>query len=278
MPIHSSPRHLTSSPATTRKVHFKALATDYDGTLAEDGTVSASTFAALRRAKEAGRRLVLVTGRELDDLMRVFPQVDIFDVVVAENGALLYTPNPVPQERPLATPPPAAFAKLLVERGVAPISCGRIIVATWEPHQHVVLETIRDLGLELEVIFNKGAVMVLPSGVNKASGLRVALEDLGLQTSEVVGVGDAENDHSLLEACGLGVAVANAVPALKDHADLVMSQPRGRGVTALIDEMLATDLAGIRRRTTPEVLGSISIVAPPERASAPRLVSRRSKP
>ena len=244
----------SSSAPKKREVRFKALATDYDGTLADDGKVSLDTLAALRRARKAGRKLLLVTGRELDDLMATFAEVDAFDVIVAENGALLYTPCPrPPRERPLAAPPPPEFERTLIERGVGPISSGRIIVATWEPHQQVVLDTIRDLGLELEVIFNKGAVMVLPSGVNKASGLRAALVDLGIDPSQVVGVGDGENDHSLLAASGLGVAVANAVPALKKRADLVMRQPRGAGVVELIDHMLADDLADARR-ARPEVV------------------------
>lgn len=230
----------------TRVPRFKALATDYDGTLAEDGSVSPSTLAALKHAKRCGKRLLLVTGRELEDLMRVFPELDVFDIVVAENGALLYTPSPEPRERPLASAPPPELVRTLLARGV-PVSTGRIIVSTWEPHEHAVIETIRDLGLELEVIFNKGAVMILPSGVNKATGLEAAAADLDVPLSAIVGVGDAENDHSLLDVCGLGAAVANAVPALKAHADIVLDQPRGDGVADLIERMLANDLAGIRR-------------------------------
>lgn len=221
---------------------IRALATDYDGTLAEEGKVRGEVLAALRRLKRAGRKLLLVTGRELEDLMRVFPEVGVFDTVVAENGALLYTPSP-PREKPLAQAPPAKFVATLRERGVSPISCGRIIVATWQPHENVVLDTIRELGLELEVIFNKGAVMVLPSGVNKATGLRAALQAFGIDPKQVVGVGDAENDHSLLGACGVGAAVANAVPALKERADIVLSRARGDGVRELIDRVLENDLA-----------------------------------
>jgi phosphoglycolate phosphatase (TIGR01487 family) len=230
-------------------MNFKAIATDYDGTLAEDGTVSQRTLASLRRAKKGGRKLVLVTGRELEELMRLFADLDVFDAVVAENGALLYTPRP-PRERPLARPPPPEFAEILRARGVRPVSYGRIIVATWEPHEVVVLETVRQMGLELEVIFNKGAVMVLPSGVNKGTGVRVALAELGIDPSDTIGVGDAENDHSLLAACGLGIAVANAVPALKERADLVMLEPRGAGVVELIDELLTTDFVGVARAST----------------------------
>lgn len=226
-------------------MHCRALATDYDGTLAEDGKVSKPTLAALRRFKESGRKAILVTGRELDELMDVFPDLDLFDEVVAENGALLYTPGKKPIECPLCTPPPPEFVAELAARGVSPISCGRVIVATWQPHEHTVLDVIKHQGLELDVIFNKGAVMILPSGVNKASGLVRALDRLRIPASCTVAVGDGENDHSLLEACGYGVAVANSVVALKQHADLVTVHPRGAGVVELIDQILTTDLRDV---------------------------------
>jgi hydroxymethylpyrimidine pyrophosphatase-like HAD family hydrolase len=230
------------------RMQYVALATDYDGTLAEDGKVRPEVLAALVRLKESGRKLVLVTGRELDDLMTVFPALAVFDRVVAENGALLYTPTP-PREHVLAKPPPPEFAVSLRVRGVAPLSCGRVIVATWQPHEQTVLTVIREQGLELEVIFNKGAVMVLPSGVNKATGLMAALDALGIERARVVGAGDAENDHSLLGACGLGVAVANAVPALVRRADLVTAGARGQGIIELCERMLANDLADVERRS-----------------------------
>jgi hydroxymethylpyrimidine pyrophosphatase-like HAD family hydrolase len=227
-------------------MHYLALATDYDGTLAEDGKVRPEVLAALVRLKESGRKLVLVTGRELDELIATFPAIDVFDRVVAENGALLYTPSS-PVERLLAKPPPPELAEALRVRGVTPLSCGRVIVATWQPHEQAVLSVIREQRLELEVIFNKGAVMVLPSGVNKATGLMSALDELGIDRARVVGAGDAENDHSLLGACGLGAAVANAVPALKRRADVVTRGARGDGILELCEQLLADDLGGIER-------------------------------
>jgi len=221
-------------------MHYLALATDYDGTLAEGGKVQPKVLAALRRLADTGRKLILVTGRELDELMLTFPAFEIFDAIVAENGALLYSPRP-PCERALAAPPPPRFVEMLRERGVAPISYGRIIVATWQPHEQTVLAVIRELGLELEVIFNKGAVMVLPSGVNKASGLAVALAELDIDPDLVVGVGDGENDHSLLAACGLGVAVANAVPALRERAEIVTQGARGDGILEICERLIASD-------------------------------------
>jgi hydroxymethylpyrimidine pyrophosphatase-like HAD family hydrolase len=228
-------------------MRYHVLATDYDGTLAHDGRVNEQTLAALERLRNSGRRLILVTGRELEDLLQVFPYIDLFERVVAENGALLYTPA-TREEKTIGERPPTLFVDLLRERGVTPISVGRVIVATLEPHENTVLEVIRDLGLELQVIFNKGAVMVLPSGVNKATGFKAALDELGLSRHNAVGVGDAENDHAFLSVCECSVAVANALPMLKERADLVTNAARGEGVTELIDMMIATDLSDLEPR------------------------------
>jgi hypothetical protein len=222
-------------------MRYAALATDYDGTLASDGRVSGETIGALERVRESGRKLLLITGRELDDLLRVFPQVDRFDIVVAENGALLYRPA-TGAVRLLGDPPPDSFVEALRERGVDPVSVGRVIVATWEPHQTVVLETIRELGVPLQVAFNKGAVMILPEGVDKASGLIAALGELAVSTRATIGIGDAENDHAFLRLCACAAAVANALPALKERVDWVATMPRGEGVEELIERVLEDDL------------------------------------
>jgi hydroxymethylpyrimidine pyrophosphatase-like HAD family hydrolase len=224
-------------------MRYHVLATDYDGTLAHDGRVDDDTVAALKRLANTGRKLVLVTGRELDDLLAAFPQAELFDRIVAENGALLH--HPAGQTTtPLGDPPPEEFVEALRRRGVDPLSVGRVIVATWHPNETAVLEAIRELGLELQVIFNKGAVMVLPSGINKASGLAAALADLGLSSHNAAGVGDAENDHAFLGLCECSVAVANALPALKEQCDHVTEQPRGAGVAELAD-LLVDDLVAL---------------------------------
>jgi hydroxymethylpyrimidine pyrophosphatase-like HAD family hydrolase len=218
-------------------MRYLALACDYDGTLATDGHLQQETLAALKRFRASGRKLILVTGRELDDLLAIFPQVDLFDQVVAENGALLYQPGSR-HEQPLTKPPPSEFVRALQKRGVVPLSVGRVIVATCQPQETTVLQVIREQGLDLEVIFNKGAVMILPSGVNKASGLASALRELAISPQHVVGIGDAENDYDFLHSCGYAMAVANALPSLKERADMITCQENGAGVVELIDMLL----------------------------------------
>ena len=230
-------------------MRYQVLASDYDGTLAAHGQVDPAMAEQLRRLKATGRRLVLVTGREMNDLLLVFPDYHLFDYVVAENGGLIVD-CASGEETPLAPPPDERFVQQLRQRGVHPLSVGKVILATWEPHEREVLEAIKATGSELQVIFNKGAVMVLPSGINKATGLQTLLRKLHLSLHNTVAVGDAENDLSLLQAAECAVAVANALPSVKAQADWVTSMPQGAGVSQLIDQLIADDLAGLEGKLT----------------------------
>ena len=236
-------------------VRYHALACDYDGTLATHGVVDQETLDALDRLRSSGRKVILVftDGDDTESRMRlgtvldraraeqVFAHLSCFERVVAENGALLYRPA-TGEEVLLAEPPPEEFIAALREKKVRPLSVGRVIVATWEPFHTTAREAIRNLDLELQVVFNKGAVMVLPFGVDKAVGLKAALAELDLTLHQTVGVGDAENDEVMLSACRCSAAVANALQRTKDMADIVTQGGHGAGVAELIDRIIATDL------------------------------------
>jgi len=227
------------------RMRYRAFATDFDGTIATDGVLDDPTVAALKRLRDAGVICCLVTGRELDDFVGANTVLGLFDYVVAENGAVLYIPS-TNEVRVIAPEPPASFLEELRRRNV-PIRAGRVIVATVEPHESTVLEVIKESALELQVIFNKGAVMVLPAGVNKATGLQSILEICGMTFADVVGVGDAENDQAFLAHCGLSVAVASAVPGLRERVMFVTRSNAGAGVAELIDALLAGRLSSIQR-------------------------------
>ena len=228
-------------------MQYFALATDYDGTLAEHGRVSETTLRALDELRQTGRKLILVSGRQLEDLIETFPGIKVFEAIVAENGAVLYD-VPTGTIEVLADPPPADFIDELRRHGVDPLSIGRAIVATWEPHEHTVLDVIKSLNLDLQVIFNKGAVMILPTGVNKASGLEHALNRLKLSSHNTVAIGDAENDLPFLSSCECSVAVANALNSVKARAQLVTAGDHGEGVVELIKMLIETDLKELNSR------------------------------
>jgi hydroxymethylpyrimidine pyrophosphatase-like HAD family hydrolase len=219
------------------------LATDYDGTLACKGSVEPATLAAMERLRASGRRAILVTGREINNLKQIFSRFDLFEVVIGENGAVVYYPS-TGIIKALSEPPHERFVAELRARGT-PLAVGQVIVSSREPHDVVMLDVIKTLGLELEIIFNKGAVMVLPTGVNKATGLKAVLQEKGLLPERTVGIGDAENDHAFLKLCGCAVAVSNALPSLKEMAHFVTATSHGAGVAEIIDRLIATDLSEI---------------------------------
>jgi hypothetical protein len=181
-----------------------------------------------------------VTGRELPDLKLVFPHLDLFARVVAENGALLYRPD-TGEEKLLCAPVPRAFISTLRSLGI-PLSVGRALVATVDAHCAPLQKAIVESGLDLQIFLNKGSVMVLPADVNKATGLHHALRELGIYADRVVGIGDAENDRDLLKACGCAAAVANALPSLQSFAHVVTAGSHGAGVAEIMERILSDDI------------------------------------
>lgn len=81
--------------------------------------VAEATIEALESLKQSGRKLILVTGRELSDLRRVFSRLDLFDAAVVENGAVLFEPA-TGEEIPLGDEPPPLFVDELKRRNVTP--------------------------------------------------------------------------------------------------------------------------------------------------------------
>ena len=230
-------------------MRFAAVAIDYDGTLARDGLVDSSTVAALEQLVASGRKFILVTGRMLRELLPLFPQATLCARIVAENGAVLYRPS-TQDQRLLGDPASVPLTEALTRKGVTPLDVGDSIIATVRPHEVAVMEAIRDLGLEHHVIFNRESVMVLPPGVNKATGLAAALDELQLTSHEVVGIGDSENDHALFQASELAVAVASAVPTLREAADWVTAQGNGAGTSEALRALVEDDMAAQAKRMT----------------------------
>ena len=250
--------------------YFRAVALDFDGTLA-DGLVAPATLAALTEARARGIRVIFVTGRIMSELRAVFPQFDDHvDAVVAENGALLVTHGGV---RLLAAPIGRAVSAALSGRGVAHRS-GQVLVAGAAADEPAVLEVVREVGLDWQLARNRGELMVLPAGVTKGSGLREALGDLGLSPHNTIGVGDAETDHSVLDACEVGVGVANAVDAIRAHADMMLALPDGQGVA---DLLLGPLLAWACPSPSPPLAGHAGHRRPRRAGNAARLAAQHRR-
>ena len=209
----------------------KAVAVDLDGTLTKNDDLSGRVLAALDVVQQDGVAAVLVTGRIPTELERAYPGlVERFDAVVGENGAVLIVEDDV---RSLAAPVEDSLAAELSAHQV-PFRRGEVLLAGDAADAPAVLESVGALGLDCQIVRNRDTLMVLPAGVSKGTGLLAALAELGVSPHNTLAVGDAENDLSLLEAAEVGVAVANAVPSLRAHADVVLEEPDGAGVATLL--------------------------------------------
>lgn len=216
------------------------IALDYDGTSARHDRLDPAVREAIAEARTRGIIVLLVTGRILDELHRVAGDLHFVDGVVAENGAVIHFP-PSDYTTVLAPPPPASVVKGLRERGIA-LTVGQCLVDAAAVDAVHILDLIHTLQLPLVLAFNRGRVMILPQGVSKATGLHLALDMLRLSPRNAVAVGDAENDHALLQLAEVGAAVEWGSEALRAAADVVVA---GDGPPA-VAEYVRTLTAGGR--------------------------------
>lgn len=229
-------------------MHLTILASDLDGTLAEDGHIAQETWEVLRAAKEARITLILVTGRTLTSFTPDGRFADLFEAIVAEDGAVIYFPRQDSVVLPFGRLP-AILIERLKPLGL-PLEYGMALVATHVPFDEPIQAVLRECGGGATIEYNRGAVMVLPAGATKGSGLAYALRELGLSERNVVACGDAENDRSLLGAAELSVAVDNATPAIKELADIVLPRAAGAGMRGLIRDLISGQIGA--RRVRPE--------------------------
>lgn len=215
---------------------FSVLALDYDGTIASDRGVHPDVRAAIAEARRQGIAVALVTGRRVSELRRVAGDLGCFDVVVAENGAVLEFPASG-RHVLLSHPPRAAFVGELRRRGVQ-VEVGESVIETDASFAPAALEALRALEQPLILAFNRGRLMILPQAVGKSTGLRQALVSLRLSVHNAVAIGDAENDHDLLDACEVGVAVGWGSAALRAVADEVIEGTGPAAVAAYVRRIL----------------------------------------
>lgn len=209
-------------------MRFRTLALDFDGTIALDGQLDPEVDRALEELGARGLTRVLVTGRILADLRCRLGHLRDFDAIVAEEGAVLAFPRSG-TSRLLGRPPAPELLEGLRRHGLE-ARVGQCLVECDASLAPAVLGLIRELELPLVIHFNRGRMMILPQAVSKATGLREALRTLRLSEHNALAIGDAENDHELLLACEVGVAVGWGSEGLKRAADVVLEGPGPRAV------------------------------------------------
>lgn len=224
---------------------IKALACDFDGTLAFEDRIGPYVRDTLDRARKASLRLILVTGRTFFELTRVCDCLELFDAVVAENGAVVYHPGSA-MIRDQGPPVPARLLAELDRRGIY-YQVGRVIVGVARADEAAVKEALLVAGVSRDLIYNRAALMLLPSGVSKGSGVQHVLRVLGLSPHDVLAIGDAENDLPLFDACGFSACPGDSLGAIRDRVDWVFPGAHGDGVATAITTLVLGDRLPVQR-------------------------------
>jgi hypothetical protein len=187
-------------------MYRRVLAFDFDGTL-------------------TGRRYETVSLGRLAEL---------FSGIVWENGAVLSHTASGETYLPFGQLDPRLL-KAIEEAGI-PFERGLAIAATWTPHDQALWRILSSQGSSTSLEYNKSAVMVLPPGATKGSGLERLLALCGLSPRNLAAFGDAENDLSMMTLAEVAVAVADAVPAVIETADVIATAPGPEGVLEILKQ------------------------------------------
>ncbi|MCS7143104.1 MAG: HAD hydrolase family protein [Aigarchaeota archaeon] len=210
------------------------IAIDYDGTFTSAHPPSPEFLRRFRSHRKRHDSLfVLSSGRLLSDLMGVKEIPYLFDVIIAENGAILYFPNHGTKVKLFERP--RGLEELV--RGLSIDALyGEVLIATDRVNSDLLERHLSGLADEVEVKFNVGSMMIVPRGCDKGSSLLQAIAISGLRDPRrVVAVGDGENDEDLFRVADVRVAVKNAVPSLKERADLVLDRENGEGLLDFLE-------------------------------------------
>ena len=211
---------------------FQVAALDFDGTLTSGDQLSAEAVEAIDRVRRNGLLVVLVTGRIGAEFAHDHPDIGEHDL--RRPGARERRRRGDQRTNSAPRGSRRHRARRCAHRKGGAFPAGRGAGPVDGKHASVVPEFIAEWGLDCQIMHNRAELMVLPAGVTKGTGLAAVLAEMDLSPRNAIAIGDAENDLSMFDVAEAGVAVANAVPSVRHHADLVLDKPNGAGLAEFL--------------------------------------------
>jgi HAD superfamily hydrolase (TIGR01484 family) len=248
---------------------YRALMLDLDGTTVKNephARPSPRVKAAIAAIKDT-LHVCVATGRILKDALPIIEELDLTGPCITTNGVQIYDPRAKKIIEEISMTPEVITQAFAI--------CQRYQVRTWRFDGVVETEFIspaaeqKTLSLFIPDItstqadsliddFKKIAntnthktlswqkdlygLEVTSANASKLHGIGVVAQTLGIQTHEIIGVGDGYNDFPLLLACGLKFAMRNAVPELQAIADFIAPSVTKDGVAVIIEKFLLPQL------------------------------------
>jgi len=244
---------------------YKALFLDLDGTTVPLGSTTPSlrVIEAITRA-HTKINICIATGRPLNISKPIIHQLHVTSLCSVHDATQIYDPikdivvDTVPLAHEFADKVIRIFKnynlpKIYVEAGV---KVSLYIGEAWPKDLSDIavedltenladkliseLSKISGIAIHKNVSFKKGYywVSVVSEQATKLHAVVRLAELLGVNTKEIIGIGDSYNDFPLLEACGLKIAMGNAVPELKAIADFIAPSVEDDGVATIIDKFI----------------------------------------
>lgn len=247
---------------------MKAIITDLDRTLLRtDKTLSAYTLSVLKACREKGIRLLAASARPVRNI-RSFDEQICFDAIAASNGAVVLLPDKKLEygipcasgERILAEILRFDDIFLSVETNKGLFSNRDIPI--WQPMlydrfpslpQDVTLYKIL-VSSSLPAVYSaigslltddvyhtlagESLIQIMSRNATKWQGIKHMLDHFGILPNEAVYFGDDNDDVQPLAQCGLGIAVANAIPAAIQAADRIADSNDQDGVAKFIETFI----------------------------------------
>ena len=213
-----------------------AIVVDYDRTLTDDNLIAYGPALGTLRMLQAMNRMkvIIATGRSISFMLREEAVFGFADAIVAEDGAVIWVPKAAIIER---IGDGSQTRDALRSSGI-PFEEGDVVVSVDRGREVDVKRAIRREGLQVELQYNQNSLMILPEGIDKAAGVKVALRLMGIPSARLVCIGDGENDLSLFKIAKLRVATEGSVQVLKDQSDVICHGPNAVGVTRFLEGLL----------------------------------------
>lgn len=247
-----------------------ALFFDIDGTLVSFKTheIPASTIFALTQAKANGSRVYIATGRPPIILTNLGAIEHLIDGYITTNGALCYVGDRLVCCQPIPMQDVMTCVQDAQEKGYSLIVVGRKDVAVLDPkgdvdrifRQMLAVKNL-DKASPLDEVLQQDILQLTPffpadyepqllarmtqcvsgrwhpeftditaNGADKGKGIQAIARHEGFDPNHTIAFGDGGNDTSMILQAGIGIAMGNAIDALKQQADYITTSVDEDGI------------------------------------------------
>jgi sucrose-phosphate phosphatase subfamily len=191
----------------------------------------------LQELKDTGKDLFLATGRKIHYVKKLCRQFkDVWRCVIAENGAVIYFPSTT-KTITLNTVPMQKVKKIVKELQLPGSSVGKVIASIRASDEEAVKTRLGKYAEKVDFSRNVDEIMIVPAGVDKGLGVRLAMKYLNVNIDNTLVIGDAENDIPMFMNPGFKIALANAHSKLKRFANCVTERPSVEGVREVLGKL-----------------------------------------